>query len=73
MNIAFLSIRLLLAIAQNVLMLSLWHFHAIHTQVVIDNADYICYAEARGPLHFPKTVRFIQIDTQQLRYLQHNK
>jgi hypothetical protein len=24
------------------------HFHAIHTQVVIDNAGYICYAEARG-------------------------
>ena len=23
------------------------HFHAIHTQVVIDNAGYICYAEAR--------------------------
>jgi hypothetical protein len=22
-------------------------FHAIHTQVVIDNAGYICYAEAR--------------------------
>jgi hypothetical protein len=24
------------------------HFHTIHTQVVIDNAGYICYAEARG-------------------------
>ena len=24
------------------------HFHAIHAQVVIDNASYICYAEARG-------------------------
>jgi len=24
------------------------HFHAIHTQVVIDNAGYISYAEARG-------------------------
>jgi uncharacterized protein (DUF779 family) len=23
------------------------HFHAIHTQVIIDNAGYICYAEAR--------------------------
>jgi hypothetical protein len=38
-----------------------WHFHAIHTQVIIDNAGYICYAEARCLGHQNDAKQFIMM------------
>jgi hypothetical protein len=34
------------------------HFHAIHTQVVIGNASYICYVESRILGHQNKSKQF---------------